>query len=96
MLTSPNLSYTSRDFKSIYEDLLSSISLLTNSWEANNDNDPGVVLLKAISMVGDMLSYNQDKQALEELKQQMSNINLILESIIGNGVNDTLESIINS
>lgn len=65
MLTSPNLSYTSRDFTSIYEELLSSIPLLTKSWDAKDENDPGVVLLKAISMIGDMLSYNQDKQALE-------------------------------
>lgn len=65
MLTSPNLSYTSRDFTSIYEELLASIPLLTKSWEAKDENDPGIVLLKAISMVGDMLSYNQDKQALE-------------------------------
>ena len=65
MLTSPNLSYTSRDFTSIYEELLKSVPLLTKSWEAKDENDPGIVLLKAISMVGDMLSYNQDKQALE-------------------------------
>ena len=65
MLTSPNLSYTSRDFKSIYNDLLNSIPNLTREWDAKDDNDPGVVLLKAIAMVGDMLSYNQDKQALE-------------------------------
>ena len=29
MLTSPNLSYTSRDFTSIYDELLKSIPLLT-------------------------------------------------------------------
>lgn len=65
MLTAPNLSYTSRDFTSIYEELLASIPMLTKSWEAKDENDPGIVLLKAISMIGDMLSYNQDKQALE-------------------------------
>lgn len=65
MLTSPNLSYTSRDFKSIYEELLASVPLLTKSWEAKDENDPGIVLLKSIAMIGDMLSYNQDKQALE-------------------------------
>lgn len=65
MLTSPNLSYTSRDFTSIYDELLKSIPLLTKSWDAKDENDPGIVLLKAIAMTGDMLSYNQDKQALE-------------------------------
>ena len=65
ILTSPNLSYTSRDFSSIYNELINSIPLLTKSWSATDENDPGVVLLKAIAMIGDMLSYNQDKQALE-------------------------------
>lgn len=65
MLTSPNLSYTSRDFNSIYNELMSSIPLLTKSWEPKDENDPGVVLIKLISMLGDMLSYNSDKQALE-------------------------------
>lgn len=65
MLTSPNLSYTSRDYKSIYEDLMKSLPLLTKSWEPKNENDPGMVLIKLISMIGDMLSYNLDKNALE-------------------------------
>lgn len=65
MLTSPNLSYTSRDYKSIYEDLMKSIPLLTKSWEPKNENDPGLVLIKMMSMIGDMLSYNLDKNALE-------------------------------
>ena len=65
MLTSPNLSYTSRDYKSIYEDLIKSIPLLTKSWEPKNENDPGLVLIKMMSMIGDMLSYNLDKNALE-------------------------------
>ena len=65
MLTSPNLSYTSRDFTSIYNELLASVPTLTKEWVAKDENDPGIVLLKMIAMVGDMLSYNQDKQALE-------------------------------
>ncbi len=65
MLTSPNLSYTSRDYTSIYNELMSSIPLLTKSWDPKDENDPGVVLIKLISMLGDMLSYNLDKNALE-------------------------------
>ena len=64
-LTSPNLSYTSREYSSIYSELLASIPNLTKEWSANDENDPGVVLLKLISMLGDMLSYNQDKASLE-------------------------------
>lgn len=65
MLTSPNLSYTSRDYTSIYNELMSSIPLLTKSWEPKDENDPGVVLIKLMSMLGDMLSFNLDKNALE-------------------------------
>lgn len=65
MATSPNLSYTSRDYNSIYNELLNSIPLLTKEWDANDENDPGVVLIKLMSMLGDMLSFMQDKNALE-------------------------------
>lgn len=65
MLTSPNLSYTSRDYASIYNELINSIPLLSKSWNPTDENDPGVVLIKLIAMLGDMLSYNLDKQALE-------------------------------
>ena len=65
MITAPNLSYTSRDFTSIYNDLINSIPLLTKNWSPKDENDPGLVLIKLISMVGDMLSYNLDKNALE-------------------------------
>ena len=65
MLTSPYLSYTSRDYKSIYDELVKSIPNLTKIWNPDLVTDPGVVLIKLISMVGDMLSYNLDKKALE-------------------------------
>ena len=64
-LTLPNLSYTSREFISIYEDLIKAIPNFTKEWEPKDESDPGVVLLKMMSMLGDMLSYNLDKQALE-------------------------------
>lgn len=60
-----NLSYTSRDYASIFSDLVNSISSLTKTWTTREETDPGIVLIKLMSMLGDMLSYNQDKQALE-------------------------------
>lgn len=59
------LSYTSKDYKSITEDLLNAISSITDSWTSREDSDPGIVLLKLVSAVGDMLCYNFDRQALE-------------------------------
>ena len=49
----------------IYEELIKSIPLLTKSWEAKDENDPGIVLLKALTAIADKLNYNIDKNTLE-------------------------------
>ena len=59
------LKYTSKDYNSIYKDLIDSIPSLTDLWTNTNDGDPGIVLVKLMSALGDMLSFNLDKQALE-------------------------------
>lgn len=59
------LKYTSRDYESIKADLIDSISTLTDTWTSRDDGDPGIVLVKLMSALGDMLSFNHDKQALE-------------------------------
>jgi hypothetical protein len=59
------LSYTSKDYDSIKTDLLSDISSITDTWTSREDSDPGIVLLKLMSAVGDMLCYNFDRQVLE-------------------------------
>lgn len=59
------LSYTSRDYISIFDDLKSSIPDVSSIWNGNSESDPGIVLVKLMSMLGDMISYNQDKQTLE-------------------------------
>lgn len=57
--------YTSRDYISIFDDLVSSIPDVSQKWTSEDESDPGIVLVKLMSMLGDMLSYNQDKMALE-------------------------------
>ena len=59
------LNYTSKDYNSIYKDLITAIPSLTDLWTNTEDGDPGIVLVKLMSILGDMLSYNMDKQALE-------------------------------
>lgn len=59
------LRYTSRDFESIKADLIDAIPGLTSLWTSREDGDPGIVLIKLMSALGDMLSFNFDKQALE-------------------------------
>ena len=57
--------YTSKDYESIKSDLIDSISSLTGLWTGREESDPGIVLLKCMAALGDMMSYNFDKQSLE-------------------------------
>lgn len=57
--------YTHRDYESIKQDLISAIPSLTQEWTSREDSDPGIVLIKLMSMFGDTLSFNVDKIALE-------------------------------
>ena len=60
-------SYVSKDFASIYPDLLDLAVKLTNKWHPShsNESDPGVVLLKEGAFMADHLNYNTDKNILE-------------------------------
>lgn len=59
------LDYTSRDYVSILDDLIKSIPGISQKWNSSDANDPGLILVKLIAMVGDMLQFNQDMQSLE-------------------------------
>lgn len=77
--------YTHRDYESIKEDLISAIPSLTQEWTGREESDPGIVLIKLISMLGDNLSYNIDKNVLEmflETVTQRKNCSKIL-SLLG-------------
>ncbi len=62
-----SLSYTEKDFASIYPEILSLATQLTNKWDPtqSNESDPGVVLLKEAAFVADHNNYNIDKNILE-------------------------------
>lgn len=55
----------SRDYLSIFSDLMDAVSNMSQTWNTTDENDAGVVLIKLISMYGDMISYNHDKSVLE-------------------------------
>lgn len=59
------LSYTSKDYNNIYQELKAAVPLVSKLWDTDSESDPGNVLIKLISMLGDMLSYNFDAQVLE-------------------------------
>lgn len=62
-----NLSYTAKDFQTIYPELLESAKKLAYQWDPtiSNESDPGVVLIKLNALIGDKLNYNIDKNILE-------------------------------
>ena len=62
-----NESYTSKDFLSIYPELLDIIKKISPNWDPSlsNESDPGNVLLKALAFIGDKINYNTDKNTLE-------------------------------
>ena len=61
------LSYTNKDFGTMYPEVIGLASQLTNKWdpEHSNESDPGVVLLKEAAFVADHNNYNIDKNVLE-------------------------------
>lgn len=59
------LKVTSKDYASIYQELVSTIPEVSKIWNSSTETDPGIVLIKLMSMFGDMLSYNLDKAVQE-------------------------------
>ena len=61
------LSYTNKDFLSIYPEMLDLVKTLTNKWDPSlsNESDPGVVLLKLCAIIADKTNFNTDTAVLE-------------------------------
>ena len=68
-MTNPlsNLSYTNKDFQTIYPEMLDLVKKLTYRWDPSisNESDPGVILLKLNALIADKNNYNIDKNILE-------------------------------
>lgn len=66
------ISYTNKDFRAIYEELLNLINDLTDRWDpkSTNESDPGLVLVKLKAFLADKLNYNIDKNILENFPSQ--------------------------
>ena len=62
-----NLSYTNKDFGTIYPELLDYVKKISYKWDPtiSDESDPGVVLLKLAALVADKNNYNIDKNILE-------------------------------
>ena len=59
-----NISYTNKDFNSIYIELLDLVKKLTYKWDPtiSNESDPGNILIKLNAIIGDKNNYNIDKK----------------------------------
>ena len=68
------ISYTNKDFRSIYGEELDLVKELTDRWDPNisNESDPGVVLLKENAIIADKENYNIDKNILETFPLSVS------------------------
>ena len=69
-----NLSYTNKDFNSIYTELLDLVKQLTYKWDPSisNESDPGNILLKLNAIIGDKNNYNTDKNILENFPETLT------------------------
>lgn len=61
------ISYTNKDFQTIYPELLETVKKLTYKWDPtiSNESDPGVILIKLNALIADKNNYNIDKNVLE-------------------------------
>lgn len=68
------ISYTNKDFRSIYEEILNLAKDLSYKWDPtiSNESDPGVVLLKLNAIIGDKNNYNIDKNILEAFPETVT------------------------
>lgn len=66
------IKYTSRDYRSALEDIITSVPSLTSLWSPDSEADPGYVLCKILASAIDMLSTNTDWIANELLAPTVS------------------------
>ena len=61
------ISYTNKDFQTIYPELLETVKKLGQKWDPtiSNESDPGVILIKLNAIIADKNNYNIDKNVLE-------------------------------
>lgn len=69
-----SISYTNKDFRAIFNELLDLTKKLTYKWDPSisNESDPGVILLKLNAIIGDKNNYNIDKNILEAFPETVT------------------------
>lgn len=69
-----NLSYTNKDFQTIFPEQLDLFKVLTDVYDpsTSNESDPLLILLKEQAILEDKLNYNIDKNSLERFPLSVS------------------------
>ena len=69
-----SMSYTNKDYRAIYTELLELVKKLTYKWDPTitNESDPGMILLKLDAIIGDKNNYNIDKNILEAFPETLT------------------------
>lgn len=63
----PPVDYTSRDYRSLREDMLAGIPSRIPEWTSRNQNDYGITLIELFAYMGDGLHYYADRIANEAM-----------------------------
>jgi uncharacterized phage protein gp47/JayE len=64
-ITLPTIDYTSRDYNSFKNDMITLVTTKVPEWTNVTESDFGVILIELFAHVADSLAYYQDKQANE-------------------------------
>lgn len=70
------MSYTNKDFGTIFVELLDLVKELSSKWDPtiSNESDPGVILLKVNAIIADKNNYNIDKNILEVFPETVTQL----------------------
>ena len=74
----PSIDYTSRDYESIRDDMISLIPFYTSEWTDHNPSDLGIVLLELMAYAGDVLHYYADRMVGESFLSTAITSNSVL------------------
>ena len=85
-----NLSYTNKDFQSIYVELLDLVKKLTYRWDpsTSNESDPGVLLIKLMAICTDKTNYTSDKNVLECFPESV-----VHDAVVSFRIHDYLDAV---
>src|ERR1700679_2338667 len=65
----PVIDYSSRDYASIFADLVARIPIYLPEWTSDSISDFGMVMLQMFAYVGDIIGYYEDRLAGEAFIQ---------------------------